>query len=93
MKVQGTILQENDKTVRSERNEMEGVARRVRSNNMPEESLLTNVSVPFYLGDPRGRKIRVHTAEELDSVMQLVSVVQECHETILSVDTRVWLRG
>ena len=95
VKVQGTILKEQDRILKSENGEMEGVARRVWSKT-PDEELRKNISVTFLLGDPNDNTIRVldvHTAKGVDSVMQLVSSDQQYRESILPIDARVWLSG
>ena len=71
--VQGTVIQEEAKCVRSDKGEVEGVARRVVSNGF-----CTNLSVSFLLRDFEApgntiRVLEVHKADGLDSVMQLVS--------------------
>lgn len=94
--VQGTILLEEDKSVRSGKGEVEGVARRVTSKGFWGADLCTNLSVSFLLHDPKDKTIRVldvHTAKGLDSVMQLVSNDRQYREEILTIGTRVWLRG
>ena len=97
--IQGTIVQEETKCVRSGKGEVEGAARRVVSNGFWQKGdLCTNMSVSFFLRDSEtpGNTIRVlevHGAIGIDSVMQLVS--NECgyRETILTFGTRVWIRG
>lgn len=94
--VQGTILREEDKCVRSGKGEVEGVARRVTSNGFWRRDLCTNISVSFLLRDPEANTIRVldvHDANGLDSVMQLVSSDRQYCEKILTIGARVWLRG
>ena len=96
--VQGTILREEDKCVRSGKGEVEGVARRVTSNGFwrGRGDLCTNLSVSFLLRDSEANTIRVldvHDANGLDSVMQLVSSDRQYREKILTFDARVWLRG
>ena len=81
--VQGTIQREEDKCVRSDKGEVEGVARRVTSNGFWRGDLCTNLSVSFLLRDPEANTIRVldvHDAKGLDSVMQLVSSDRQYRE-------------
>lgn len=98
--VQGTVIQEEAKCVRSDKGEVEGVARRVVSNGFwrGEELLCTNLSVSFLLRDFEApgntiRVLEVHKTDGLDSVMQLVSNERGYCEKILTFGTRVWIRG
>ena len=97
--VQGTIVQEENKCVRSGKGEVEGAARRVVNNGFWQRGdLCTNLSVSFLLRDSEtpGNTIRVldvHGADGLDSVMQLVSNERGYCEKILTFGTRVWIHG
>jgi hypothetical protein len=94
--VQGTVVQEETKCVRSGNSEVEGVAKRV--GFLLGGDLNMNISVSFLLRDSESpgntiRVLEVHRAEGLDSVMQLVSNERGYRETILTFGTRVWIRG
>ena len=97
--VQGTIVNEENKCVRSGKGEVEGVARRVVTNGFWQKGdLCTNLSVSFLLRDSKapGNTIRVlgvHEATGLESVMQLVSNERGYCEKVLTFGTRVWIRG
>ena len=97
--VQGTIVQEENKCVRSGKGEVEGAARRVVTNGFLQRGdLCTNLSVSFLLRDSNapGNTIRVldvHGATGLESVMQLVSNERGYCEKVLTFGTRVWIRG
>ena len=97
--VQGTIVQEETKCMRSSNSEVEGIAKRVVNNGYWQRGdLRTNMSVSFLLRDSEtpGNTIRVlevHGAKGLDSVMQLVLNERGYRETILTFGTRVWIRG
>ena len=95
--VQGTVVQEENKCVKSGKGEVEGAARRVTTDGFFQRGdLCTNLSVSFLLRDPEGNTIRVlnvHTAKWLDSVMQLVSSERGYCEKVLTFGTRVWIRG
>ena len=97
--VQGTVIQEEAKCVRSNKGEVEGAARRVVNNGYWRRGeLCTNLSVSFLLRDFEApgntiRVLEVHKADGLDSVMQLVSNERGNCEKILTFGTRVWIRG
>lgn len=97
--VQGTIVQEEAKCVRSDKGEVEGAARRVTNNGFFQRgALCTNLSVPFLLRDAEApgstiRVLEVQGATGLDSVMQLVSSERGYCEKVLTFGTRVWIRG
>ena len=97
--VQGTIVQEETKCVRSGKGEVEGAARRVVTNGFWQRGdLCTNLSVSFLLRDSEApentiRVLDVHGAMGIESVMQLVSSERGYCERILTFGTRVWIRG
>ena len=97
--VQGTIVQEEAKCVRSGKGEVEGAARRVTTNGFFQRGdLCTNLSVSFLLRDSETpgstiHVLEVHGAMGLDSVMQLVSSERGYCEKVLTFGTRVWIRG